>query len=505
MYRAFYGQRALHDPYTDDVLHDLRIECAIDECGSCKFTLAPGHSLRHGLSVRDGSEPVTVWDGDALLFSGFVWETSQTMWDELEVTCKGDLAYLGNTLVRPYCTDRSSKDWREDMVAPPDDLAGYFGWLIAQHNLHCGESGRFEVGVNEGRIIDPDGHILRSSTQLPTTASEIGEKVLKPFGAHVFVRHEGGRRIIDLRADFQDVSDQVIDFGETITDYQRTDSTDGLATAVRVEGKRDGEGAPPTLSATNDGLFSAHPGYAKRGDVVYDEDAVGRYGWIEATASSDASTQDGLAEAALAALRSSAAPTTTIEVKAIDRHLATGDGRPLVPGQLVRVRSRPHGIDRYMLVSGMDIDCDDPENSTYTLGTVRSSLTRRLDESVDRAVDAVAPIARDAAAAMAETKDLVTLRIDSSRGTVFKNSEVSTVLTVRCYKRGAEITTREGLRDALGDQTARVRWWVLREGDTDWVALADSDPIVGMDGFEVTLTPSDVNVKCTFKAEIVTD
>ena len=111
----------------------------------------------------------------------------------------------------------------------------------------------------------------------------------------------------------------------------------------------------------------------------------------------------------------------------------------------------------------------------------------------------------DAAKAVAETKDLVTLRIDSSRGTVFKNSEVSTVLTVRCYKRGEEITTLTALRDAMGDQTARIRWYVLREGDTDWVSLADSDSMLSDDGFALTVNPSDVDIKCTFKAEIVTD
>ena len=111
----------------------------------------------------------------------------------------------------------------------------------------------------------------------------------------------------------------------------------------------------------------------------------------------------------------------------------------------------------------------------------------------------------DAAKAVAETKDLVTLRIDSSRGTVFKNSSISTVLTVHCYKKGQEITDLSSLRSAMGDRTARIRWWVLREGDTSWVSLDDSDGQLSSDGFVLTITPSNVSVKCTYKAEIVTD
>lgn len=126
-------------------------------------------------------------------------------------------------------------------------------------------------------------------------------------------------------------------------------------------------------------------------------------------------------------------------------------------------------------------------------------------DTAGKAADTANTAKQNADKAIAETKDLVTLRIDSSRGTVFKNSEVSTVLTVRCYKRGQELTTLTALRQAMLDATARIRWYVLREGDTDWVSLADSDQMLSNDGFTLTVTPDDVSVKCTFKAEIVTD
>lgn len=132
-------------------------------------------------------------------------------------------------------------------------------------------------------------------------------------------------------------------------------------------------------------------------------------------------------------------------------------------------------------------------------------VARKAAEYADRASETAATAKQSADAAMAETRDLVTLRIDSSRGTVFKNSEVSTVLTVRCYKRGQELTTLTALRQAMLDATARIRWYVLREGDTDWASLADSDHMISNDGFTLTVTPDDVTVKCTFKAEIVTD
>lgn len=130
---------------------------------------------------------------------------------------------------------------------------------------------------------------------------------------------------------------------------------------------------------------------------------------------------------------------------------------------------------------------------------------REAREDAASAVKVADAASADASQALSETRDLVTLRIDSSRGTVFRNDSTSTVLTVHCYKRGAEITTLTALRAAMGDQTARIRWWVLREGDADWVSLSSSDPMLSQDGFALTITPDDISIKCTFKAEVVTD
>lgn len=130
---------------------------------------------------------------------------------------------------------------------------------------------------------------------------------------------------------------------------------------------------------------------------------------------------------------------------------------------------------------------------------------REAREDAASAVKVADAASADASQALSETRDLVTLRIDSSRGTVFKNDSTSTVLTVHCYKRGLEITRLQGLRDALDDQTARIRWWVLREGDTSWVSLPSTSSLISDDGFTLTITPDDVTVKCTFKAEVVTD
>lgn len=178
---------------------------------------------------------------------------------------------------------------------------------------------------------------------------------------------------------------------------------------------------------------------------------------------------------------------TTVEVREGDQVRVTLDG---VPGS--GRRPTVTGV-----VGGGDRTRVDVDNAV-------SDASQAVD-TAGKAADTANTAKQNADKAIAETKDLVTLRIDSSRGTVFKNDSTSTVLTVHCYKRGVEITTLTALRDALGDQTARIRWWVLREGDADWVSLSASDPMLSQDGFTLAITPDDVTVKCTFKAEVVTD
>lgn len=178
---------------------------------------------------------------------------------------------------------------------------------------------------------------------------------------------------------------------------------------------------------------------------------------------------------------------TTVEVREGDQVRVTLDG---VPGS--GRRPTVTGV-----VGGGDRTRADVDNAV-------SDASQAVD-TAGKAADTANTAKQSADKAIAETKDLVTLRIDSSRGTVFKNSEVSTVLTVRCYKRGQELTTLSALRQAMFDATARIRWYVLREGDADWVSLADSDSMLSDDGFTLTVKPSDVDVKCTFKAEVVTD
>ena len=94
------------------------------------------------------------------------------------------------------------------------------------------------------------------------------------------------------------------------------------------------------------------------------------------------------------------------------------------------------------------------------------------------------------------------LRIDSSRGTVFKNNAVSTVLSAVIYRGNQRITDMTTLRAAMGSGVYLQWKWQRLDEDTFGVISA-SDTRIGNDGFTLTLTADDVDTKVTFMCELI--
>ena len=94
------------------------------------------------------------------------------------------------------------------------------------------------------------------------------------------------------------------------------------------------------------------------------------------------------------------------------------------------------------------------------------------------------------------------LRIDSSRGTVFKNTGVSTVLTVTIYYGSQRINTSEQMKAVFGT-ASRLEWeWQRMDEDRYGVISAD-DSRLSDGGFIFTLGADDVDTKVTFRCNLI--
>ena len=125
--------------------------------------------------------------------------------------------------------------------------------------------------------------------------------------------------------------------------------------------------------------------------------------------------------------------------------------------------------------------------TTYASGNTRTSSPTCLSGAVG-----------------ADGEAAVLLRIDSSRGTVFKNTGVTTVLTVTIYYGSQRITTGQQLRAVFGN-SARLEWEWLRMDEYRYGVISASDSRLSDGGFVFALSPEDVDVKVTFRCSMIID
>ena len=94
------------------------------------------------------------------------------------------------------------------------------------------------------------------------------------------------------------------------------------------------------------------------------------------------------------------------------------------------------------------------------------------------------------------------LRIESSRGTVFKNDMVDTVLSVVIYHGSKRITDSASMKSTFGSG-AYLQWKWQRLDDDSFGIISSSDSRFGNDGFTFSLSPKDVDTKITFMCELI--
>ena len=518
MYFVKYGKEYLYDPRVQDcVIFEPFLECEENTCGFFDFTIYPDHPLYDKLKERDSSNPVEVYDDDILLFGGFIYELGKEFYLSGQVKCKGELAYLKESIVRPYSTIQ-----RGYGSTVPTTVNGYFEWLIYQHNAQVDSTKQFKIGINQGYALDTNNYIYRESNQYPNTLDEINEKILNELGGYLRIRHENGERYIDLLYEWTDENAQILDFGINLTDYNQTDSSLDVYTYVIPLGAKmkDTEysyfnGYFVTQDTTvdpekdyyekklNDGVYtyslcydlkSFETGvtyyeydenydeselsltisdiadgpigiddYKKVGDYIYCMSAVNKYGFIGYTyEDQDITTTDNLIVASILSLKSCISPIRTIEIKAVDMHLVNPDIKPIRVGEYVRVRSNPHKFDSYMLCTSITLNLDNPSNSVYTLGTTFDTLTGEQNKRIKALNEKTNKQIEKAEALLAEVKqtakDASTTANNAKEESSLANKEASSAMDA---VRNTVINTVTEYAISLDPKTEPTEGWSI--------------------------------------------
>lgn len=110
----------------------------------------------------------------------------------------------------------------------------------------------------------------------------------------------------------------------------------------------------------------------------------------------------------------------------------------------------------------------------------------------------------------ATTDDINDLRIDatsslmvtSSKGTWFRDTNTTTIMTVEIRHSGYSITDATLMHNVFGEK-AFLRWSYRKNGDTEYTAIATDDPRISNNGFTFTHAPVNGDSNYDFTCELI--
>lgn len=353
-------------PIYNDKLEGLKIfspslDLELNKTGSFSFTLYPDHPY-YG-SIQKIKSIITVYQEDYLLFRGRVLDDEIGFYNERKVTCEGELAFLLDSIKRPYDFTGS--------------VAEYLALLLESHNAQVDETKRFTLG--NVTVTDPNDYIVRSNIDYTDTWKEMNDKLLTLLGGFLSVRHADGVAYLDYLADFALLSPQKIEFGKNLLDQKRIIKGADVATVVIPLGAKlkDAEGKDTdkrlTIETVNGGA-----------DFIEDASAISQYGTIVKTVIfDDVTIAENLKAKGQAYLSSLVKLPESIELTAADLATVSTAFSSFHLGTYVDVVSKPHGLNQKFLVRKLSIHLLDPAANKLTLGGVFEGLAASLKGLTD--------------------------------------------------------------------------------------------------------------------------
>lgn len=345
--------------YADDnLIYDSRLE----DYGLLELTATTGASISGTATIKmPAGHPaynlftsyrtvVTIYRDKELIFRGRALYPSDDFYNRRTITCEGERGFLRDGVIRPYVYQDA-----------PDAI---FTHIIGLYNAQVESFKQFVVGTIT--VTDANNYVRLEHESAEQVSDTIDKLVERCGGYIVFTTNAAGERVINWLEDPGYQSGQVIEFGENLLDFARTDENTDLATVIIPYGAKDEEtGQRVTIESINDGV-----------DFIQDEDAVALRGVVaRAVYWDDVTLPENLLRKAQQYLATSKNMVTALELTAVDLHDMDKDIDTFTVGDYVRVRSKPHGVDDLFRLEERTYDLLNPANGKVTLGKSISTLT----------------------------------------------------------------------------------------------------------------------------------
>lgn len=358
MFRVYCDGFLLFDDGIENLkIYEPKIELELNKTGNFTFEIHPEHPYFE--MVKKMKSIITVFQDDYLLFRGRVLNDELGFHNEKFVECEGEMAFLLDSIVRPYNFTGS--------------ISGFLQMLISEHNSQVDASHQFTLG---NVTVTDSGNITRASVDYKNTLDVINESLVNMLGGFISIRRSNNVSFIDYLNDFTLLSSQKVEFAKNLLEMKRIRKADEIATAlIPLGAKIEGTEERLTIESVNNGL-----------DYIIDQDAVAQYGMIFATNTwDDVTDASNLLRKANAHLASLVNAPEIIELSAADMATIDETVESFHLGTYVNVTSNPHGINQNLLVRKLSINLLQPASDKLVLGGIVEPFTSKANET-ERAI-----------------------------------------------------------------------------------------------------------------------
>lgn len=357
MYKIYADGECLYDPSLAAdkayAAYSPHVSKEINLAGSASFVLPKENRMYEGIEML--KTIITVTQDDIEIFRGRVMDVTVDSFLQKSVYAEGELAYLIDSIRRPY-------EYNGNVQA-------LFREYIENHNAQVDSEKQFTPGEITAVEETETTHV--KNTGYAQTFSEIQARLLDVYGGYLRAREADGARYIDWVSSFGADNTQAVQIGVNLIDLQAGgNSTDIFTVLIPLGASVQGseEARALTIASVNNGL-----------DYIEDAEAVARYGRIVRTYTwSHVEDAAELLEKAREYLAYGITANATLQIKAIDMHLLDATIERIDLGSNVQILSDPHGISRFEICAAIDIDLEAPENTTYTFGEPKKTLSENV-------------------------------------------------------------------------------------------------------------------------------
>lgn len=369
MYEVYCNSRLIYNDDVDELkIFNAKIEKELGKSGSFEFTVYPDNPVYEEVVPLLGM--VSVYQNNESIYSGRVLNISYGFYNEKQVTCEGELAFLLDTVIYPHVYNGS--------------FSGYLDYVLEQHNIRVESTKQFQRGrVTVG---DFSPFMVVENLEYKSAYDTLMTRMVERSGGYLEVRNEGGVRYLDLLSYEADgnASTQNITLGKNLVDLTReTHSEDVFSCIVPQGAKMEGTEIRIDIKPVNNGV-----------PYIVNEEAAAIYGRIYKAVVFDEITQEStLLTTAREYLAQNYAGSSTVEIKAVDLSTVDSDMESFRVGQWVRVFDAKHFSNdgQTFLIRKMTIDIHNPANTKITIGKTSEGLTDAVASSAAVTSDAQQP------------------------------------------------------------------------------------------------------------------